>query len=95
MPGFSCSRTRADRPQATHSFSGPIIDLSVLASSGRHYDHVFSVEGEDGESVLRAYLDAHHVRNTSPPNVRRVTVGEPEKASKPEIPELRKAETMH
>lgn len=85
----------ADRPQVAHSYSGPIIDLSILASSGRHYDHVFSVESEDGESVLKAYLEAHHVRNTSPPNVRRVTVGESEKGSKPPIPELRKAKTAH
>jgi phosphopantetheine adenylyltransferase len=85
----------ADRPQVAHSFSGPIIDLSILASSGRHYDHVFSAESEDGESLLRAYLAAHHVRNTSPPNVRRVKVGEIDRASKPDIPELRKAKTAH
>jgi phosphopantetheine adenylyltransferase len=85
----------ADRPQVAHSFSGPIIDLSILASSGRHYDHIFSVESEDGETVLKAFLDAHHVRNTSPPNVRRVKAGESEKPGAREIPELRKAKVAH
>jgi phosphopantetheine adenylyltransferase len=85
----------ADRPQVAHSFSGPIIDLSILASSGRHYDDIFSVESEDGERVLKAFLDAHHVRNASPPNVRRVKVGESEKPVRREIPELRKAKTAH
>lgn len=85
----------ADRPQVAHSFSGPIIDLSILASSGRHYDHIFSVESEDGENVLRAFLDAHHVRNTSPPNVRRVEAGKSEEPGHREIPELRKAKVAH
>src|ERR1700722_11031870 len=85
----------ADRPQVAHSYSGPIIDLSILVSSGRVYDPVFSVESRDGESVLKAFLDLHSARNMSPPSVRRVKVGEAEKAIKQEIPELRKAKTAH
>ena len=85
----------ASLPQVAHSCSGPIIDLSILASSDRHYHRVFSVESEDGEGVLRAYLDAHRAQNISPPNILRVKVGELEKASKPPIPELRKADAAH
>jgi len=84
-----------DRPQVAHSYSGPIIDLSILVSSGRVYDPVFSVESSDGESVLRAFLDLYSARNMSPPSVRKVTVGEAEKAINREIPELRKAQTAH
>ena len=84
-----------DRPQVAHSYSGPIVDLSILASSGRHYDQVFSVESEDGEGVLRQFLDRHGVHKIPPPNVRRVKVGESEKASRAEIPELRKANAPH
>lgn len=85
----------ADRPQVAHSYSGPIIDLSILVSSGRVYDPVFSVESSDGESVLRAFLNLYSTRNISPPSVRKVTVGEAEKAINREIPELRKAKTAH
>ena len=85
----------ADRPQVAHSYSGPIIDLSILVSSGRVYDPVFSVESSDGGSVLKAFLDLHSARNMSPPSVRKVTVGEAEKAINREIPELRKAKTAH
>jgi phosphopantetheine adenylyltransferase len=86
----------ADLPQVAHSYSGPIIDLSILASSDRHYHRIFSVESEDGEGVLRAYLDAHRAQNISPPtNILRVKVGETEKASKSPIPELRKADAAH
>jgi phosphopantetheine adenylyltransferase len=85
----------ADRPQVAHSYSGPIIDLSILVSSGRAYDPVFSVESGDGESVLKAFLDLHSARKMSPPSVRKVKVGEAEKATNQEIPELRKAKTAH
>ena len=85
----------ADRPQVAHSYSGPIIDLSILVSSGRVYDPVFSVESSDGESVLKAFLDLYSARNMSPPNIRKVTVGEAEKTINREIPELRKAQTAH
>ena len=84
-----------DRPQVAHSYSGPIIDLSILAASGRHYDPVFSVESEDGESVLRQFLDRHGVHKLSPLNVRRIQVGEAEKAGSQPIPELRKAKVAH
>src|SRR2546423_571450 len=86
----------ADRPQVAHSYSGPIIDLSILVSPGRRYDPVFSVDSEDGESVLSQFLDRHGVHKISPPNVRRVKVGEFEKASSNQaIPELRKAKALH
>jgi phosphopantetheine adenylyltransferase len=85
----------ADRPQVAHSYSGPIIDLSILVSSGRVYNPVFSVESGDGESVLTAFLDLHSARKVSPPSVRRVKVGEAEEAANREIPELRKAKTAH
>jgi phosphopantetheine adenylyltransferase len=85
----------ADRAQVAHSFSGPIIDLSILVSSGRVYDPVFSVESEDGEKVLRAFLDLHGKRSTSHPNVCKIKVGESEKVGSREIPELRKARAAH
>jgi phosphopantetheine adenylyltransferase len=85
----------ADRPQVAHSYSGPIIDLSILVSSGRVYDPVFSVDSGDGESVLTAFLDLHSARKMSPPSVRKVKVGEAEKPTNREIPELRKAKTAH
>ena len=85
----------ADRPQVAHSYSGPIVDLSLLVSSGRHYDPVFSVDSEDGENVLRQFLDRHGVHKMSHPNVHKIKAGEPEKASNQPIPELRKAKAMH
>lgn len=85
----------ADRPQVAHSYSGPIIDLSILVSSGRVYDPIFSVESEDGEAVLQAFLDLHRVRNASPPDIRRIKDGEFEKPSSREIPEFRKAKAAH
>ncbi|PQE32520.1 hypothetical protein CJF32_00004074 [Rutstroemia sp. NJR-2017a WRK4] len=44
---------------------GPIVDLSVFASTQRQWDHVFSVEGESGQKLLRDYLEL--ANRISPP----------------------------
>jgi phosphopantetheine adenylyltransferase len=44
---------------------GPIVGLSVLASTQRQWDHVFSVEGENGQKLLRDYLEL--ANRISPP----------------------------
>lgn len=62
-------------PPVNGAYSGPLLDLSTLVSARRPYDPVFSVESEQGEHVLQAFLKLHSVLpNPAPPNVRR-TIG--------------------
>lgn len=60
-----------------YAFSGPLIDMATLvASRARIYDPIFSIESEEGEHILQAFLKLHSVLpNPSPPNVRRMIGG--------------------
>ena len=61
---------------ANYAYSGPLLNLSTFVSARRAYDPVFSVESEQGEHILQAFLKLHSVLpNPSPPNVRRIIGG--------------------
>lgn len=45
--------------------AGPIIDLPTLATTRRHWNKIFSVEGEEGQKVLASYVGAAN-RNSPP-----------------------------
>ncbi|KAK0113601.1 hypothetical protein ONS95_013846 [Cadophora gregata] len=47
------------------SMAGPIIDLPTLALTRRHWNKVFSVEGEEGQKILANYVEAAN-RNSPP-----------------------------
>ena len=79
-----------DRAPVNHSFSGPVIDLTILVSAGRAYDPVFSVESEEGEGVLKEFLRLHGQMNIPQPNVRRTVGGTSIKMTQKFAPELRK-----
>jgi phosphopantetheine adenylyltransferase len=76
---FMLEAVREDRSKGTavnYAYSGPLLNLSTLVSARRAYDPVFSVESEQGEHVLQAFLKLHSVLpNPSPPNVRRIIGG--------------------
>ena len=58
------------------TYSGPLLSLSTLVSARRPYDPVFSVESEQGEHILQAFLKLSTVLpNSLPPNVRRAPGG--------------------
>jgi phosphopantetheine adenylyltransferase len=49
---------------------------TLVASRARTYDPIFSIESEEGEHILQAFLKLHSVLpNPSPPNVRRMIGG--------------------
>jgi phosphopantetheine adenylyltransferase len=60
-----------------YAFSGPLVDMATLvASRARIYDPIFSVESEEGETILQAFLKLYSVLpNPSPPSVRRLIGG--------------------
>lgn len=84
----------ADRASVNHSFSGPVIDLTILVASGRSYDPVFSLESEAGEGVLKEFLRLHGLHNTPAPNVQRTVGGTSVKVTEKFAPELRRT-TAH
>jgi len=47
------------------SVAGPIIDLSTFALTRRHWNKIFSVEGEEGQKLLASYVEATN-RNSPP-----------------------------
>src|SRR2546423_7858790 len=58
------------------AYCGPLLNLQTLVSARRAYDPVFSVESEQGEHILQAFLRLHNVLpDPSPPHVRRVIYG--------------------
>jgi len=67
----------APETSVDYTFSGPLIDMATLvASRARIYDPIFSIESEEGEHILQAFLKLHSVLpNPSPPNVRRMIGG--------------------
>ena len=67
----------APETSVNYAFSGPLIDMATLvASRARIYDPIFSIESEEGEHILQAFLKLHSVLpNPSPPNVRRMIGG--------------------
>lgn len=72
---FMLEAVRGDT-SVTDAYSGPLLNIRTLVSARRPYDPVFSVESEQGEHVLQAFLKAHSVLpNPSPPNVRRIIGG--------------------
>jgi phosphopantetheine adenylyltransferase len=52
--------------------SGPIIDLPTLASTRRHWNVIFSVDGEGGQALLAQYTDL--ANRNSPPLSGRVDI---------------------
>jgi phosphopantetheine adenylyltransferase len=67
----------APETSVNYAFSGPLIDMATLvASRARIYDPIFSIESEEGEHILQAFLKLYSVLpNPSPPNVRRIIGG--------------------
>lgn len=67
----------APETSVNYAFSGPLIGMATLvASRARIYDSIFSIESEEGEHILQAFLKLHSVLpNPSPPNVRRMIGG--------------------
>ena len=61
---------------------GPIVDLPTLASSGRDYSSIFSVESEEGEKTLKRLL--HHLPSTERRQVERVPGGTVLRHSRPD-----------
>ena len=46
-----------------YAFSGPLIDMATLvASRARIYDPIFSIESEEGEHILQAFLKLRPAR---------------------------------
>ncbi|KAM3083946.1 hypothetical protein ACMFMG_001944 [Clarireedia jacksonii] len=63
----TCSLTASQEVDSSHGIlvPGPIVDLSLFASTQRQWSHVFSVEGESGQKLLKDYLEL--ANRISPP----------------------------
>ena len=76
---FMLEAVRKDPQEGTsgdYAHSGPLLNISTLVTAKRRYDPVFSVESEQGEQILQAFLKLHAaLPNQAPPNVRRIIGG--------------------
>ncbi|KAH6724823.1 pantetheine-phosphate adenylyltransferase family protein-like protein [Leptodontidium sp. MPI-SDFR-AT-0119] len=58
--------SRADDDAGPGDFlAGPIVDLQTFALTRRHWNKIFSVEGEEGQKLLASYVEATN-RNSPP-----------------------------
>ena len=71
LVGSGSSLSPEEAPDSRVLLQGPVIDLTTLGSSQRPWGHLFSIESEEGEEVLKQFFRIRVLRLRQPANFTR------------------------